>query len=121
MRTVLETAFAEAGTELNEIGRQAFLGDRLHHLQLERCEARGIGNKGIVVQCKQFNMPGRVLAAAKLIAYLLRFRIRLRQQSVRRLDLPTPELPVKVEVFPFISRRSSSIPSPVSALVRTTG
>ena len=43
-------------------------------------------------------------------------------QSRRKMALlPTPELPVKATVFPAMSRRSSSIPSPVSALVQTVG
>ena len=36
------------------------------------------------------------------------------------LDFPTPELPVKALSFPASSRRSSSIPWPVTALTRST-
>lgn len=41
--------------------------------------------------------------------------------ALRRLDLPTPELPVRAESFPARRALKSSMPSPVSALVQTTG
>ena len=40
--------------------------------------------------------------------------------AFKRLDFPTPEFPVNAESLPEISARSSSMPSPVSALVTTT-
>lgn len=41
--------------------------------------------------------------------------------ALRRLDLPTPELPVKAEIFPASKPRSWSIPRPVTALTGRAG
>ena len=105
---------AKIWSELWESILQLFLVHQFHPFGIECGKAGSIGDERTAAKTVEFDMARGVAAAAKL------FR-NCGQARLRRLDFPTPELPVKQESFPLSASRRASIPSPVSALVTSTG
>lgn len=112
---------AEIRSELREGILQLLLVHQLHALGVERGEAGGIGDERIASQAVKLNVARGMATAAELFRNLADGQLKLRAGAVQKAGFADAGIPVRQESFPASASRRASMPSPVSALVTSTG
>ena len=115
VRAVREAALAEERAELGEETIQLVLGDGP---QTERAEAGCIGEEAAEGERDELGVVWVPLPLDWLTSPTRRPRPGSR--AFRSVDLPTPDGPTKALIVSVTASRSSSSPSPVAALTRSS-